>query len=248
MILGYFNVEIEEANMKWFCQNYNPKSLIKQPTCYKNCNKPSCINLILTNVPRLFQSTCVLETEVSGFHLMTVAVMRKTFKKMPPKVINYRSHRDFSNETYIVVRINNFSIEVFVKNNDGLKKFCKPTMDTLNYFSPIKKKYARGNQMSFMTKNLSKEIMTRSRLRNKYLKHKTEENRLLYTQQRNKCFSLLRETKMNYYGNLDEKDVRDNRKFGKTVKPFLSDKLTNSDKLHLNENGELIKVLIEFFL
>ena len=53
---------------------------------------------------------------------------------------------------------------------------------------------------------------------------------------------------MNYYGNLDEKDVRDNRKFGKTVKPFLSDKLTNSDKLHLNENGELIKVLIEFFL
>ena len=33
-----------------------------------------------------------------------------------------------------------------------------------------------------MTKNLSKEIMTRSRLRNKYLKYKTEENRLFYTQ------------------------------------------------------------------
>ena len=31
--------------------------------------------------------------------------------------------------------------------------------------------------------------MTRSRLRNKYLKHETEENRVLYTQQRNKCFS-----------------------------------------------------------
>ena len=35
----------------------------------------------------------------------------------------------------------------------------------------------------FMTKDLSKEMMTRSRLRNKYLKDKTEENRLLYTQQ-----------------------------------------------------------------
>ena len=32
--------------------------------------------------------------------------------------------------------------------------------------------------MLFMTKDLSKEIMTRSTLRNKYLKHKTEENRL----------------------------------------------------------------------
>ena len=74
-------------------------------------------------------------------------------------------------------------------------------MDTLNSFHPIKKKYARANQMPFTTKNLSKEIMTRSKLRNKYLKHKTEENRLFYTQQRNKCASLLRKTEINYYGN-----------------------------------------------
>ena len=127
-------------------------------------------------------------------------------------------------------------------------------MDTLNTFTPIKKKYARGNQMSFMIKSLSKEIMTKSRLRNKYLKHKTEENRLLYTQQRNKCVFLLRKTKMNYYGNLNEKDITDNKKFWKTVKPFLSDKSINSDKIHLNENGELInsksktaEVLNEFF-
>ena len=52
--------------------------------------------------------------------------------------------------------------------------------------------------MLFMTKNLSKEIMIRSRLRNKYLKHKTEENRFSYTQQRNKCVSFLRKTKINY--------------------------------------------------
>ena len=67
--------------------------------------------------------------------------------------------------------------------------------------------------MPFMTKNLSKEIMTRSRLRNKYLKYKTEENCLLYTHQRNKCVSLLRKTKKNYYGNLDEKGITDNKKF-----------------------------------
>ena len=69
-------------------------------------------------------------------------------------------------------------------------------MDTLNSFHPIKKKYARANQMPFTTKNLSKEIMTRSKLRNKYLKHKTEENRFLCIQQRNKYVSLLRKTKI----------------------------------------------------
>ena len=56
-----------------------------------------------------------------------------------------------------------------------------------------------------------------------------EKNRLLYTQQR----------KINYYRNLNEKDITDNKKFWKTVKPFLSDKSINSDKIYLNENGEL---------
>ena len=108
--------------------------------------------------------------------------------------------------------------------------------------------------LEVMTKNLSKEIITRSRLRNKYLKHETEENRLLHTQQRNKCVSLLRKTKMNYYGNLNQKDITDNKNFSKTVKLFLSDKSINSNKIHLNENGELInsksktaQVLNKFF-
>ena len=100
------------------------------------------------------------------------------------------------------------SDKVFVNNNDGLQKFGKTTMDTLNSFAPVKKKYARGNQMSFMTKNLSKKTMTRSRFRNKYLKHKAEENFLLYTPQRHKCLSLWRKAKINYYENLDEKDNR----------------------------------------
>ena len=89
--------------------------------------------------------------------------MRKTFKKIHPRVINYRFYRDFSNETFRVFLINNLSNEVFVNNDDGLEKFCKTTMDTLNSFAPIKKKYARGNQMPFMTKNLSKEIIIRFR-------------------------------------------------------------------------------------
>ena len=62
LILGNFNVEIEAANMKSFCENYNLKSLTKQQTCYQNPNKPTRIDLILANVPPMFQSTCVLET------------------------------------------------------------------------------------------------------------------------------------------------------------------------------------------
>ena len=51
--------------------------------------------------------------------------------------------------------------------------------------------------MLLIPKNLSKEIITRLGLRNKYIKHKTKQNRLLHTQQRNRCLSSLRKTKMN---------------------------------------------------
>ena len=52
----------------------------------------------------------------------------------------------------------------------------------------------------------------------------------------------MRKTKIKYNGNLDEKDITDNKKFWKIVEPILSDKSINSDKIHLNENGELITI------
>ena len=80
------------------------------------------------------------------------------------------------------------------------------------------------------------EIVTKSRLRDKCLKNKTEENRLLYIQQGNKCVSLLRKTKVNYYRNLDKKNITNSKIFWKTVKPLLPDESMNSDKIYLNEN------------
>ena len=49
LILGDFNVEINDPKMQTFSEMYNFKSLIKQPTCYKNPGKPSCNDFILTN-------------------------------------------------------------------------------------------------------------------------------------------------------------------------------------------------------
>ena len=123
LILGDFNVGIEEANMQSFCESYNVKNLIKQSTCYKNPDKPTCIDLILTNVPRMLQSTWVIETRLSDFHLMTMTVMRKTFKKLIPRIISYRSYKDFSNETFRDCLVNNLSNEIFFYNDNEFDKF-----------------------------------------------------------------------------------------------------------------------------
>ena len=90
-----------------------------------------------------------------------------------------------------------------------------------------KKKYITGNQLPFMNKTLSKAIMLRAKLRNKFLKNRSNENKTNYVKQRNHCVSLLRKTKREYYSNLDEKNICDNKIFWKIVKPMF-----NKNKKH----------------
>ena len=84
-----------------------------------------------------------------------------------------------------------------------------------------------------MIKDLSENIMKRSRIMNKYLNNNNEENRNLYVQKRNSCVSLLRKTKKVYYENLDESKVSDNKLFWKTVKPSLSEKFNARERISL---------------
>ena len=81
VFLGDFNVTGDEHHTKSFCENYGLKNLIRQPTYYKNPSNTVCTDLILTNLPRSFQSTCVIEKGLSDFYLMTLTVMREVFKK-----------------------------------------------------------------------------------------------------------------------------------------------------------------------
>ena len=245
IILGDFNVGVEEPHMKTFCKSYSLQNIIKQHTCYKNSSRPTCIDLVLTNVPRRFQSTSVIETGLSDFHLTTLTVMKKSFKKFQPRIINYRSYKHFLNDTFRKDLIDKLPNEKFVINDDGLKKFCELSVNILNKYAPRKKRCARGNQMPFFTKELFKEIVTRSRLRNKYLKNRNEENRAIYVKQRNYCVSLLRKSKKKYYENLDERNLIDNKLFWKTIKPSFSDKIVTRDRIHLTENGEVVKTELE---
>ena len=71
--------------------------MINRPTCFKNPEKPSCIDLIFTNCPRSFQNSCAIEKGLSDFRKLVVTVMKTTYKKSQPKLINYRSYKYFNN-------------------------------------------------------------------------------------------------------------------------------------------------------
>ena len=77
--------------------------------------------------------------------------------------------------------------------NIGCEQFEHLFIYTLNKYAP-KKRFVMENNTPFMTNELYKAIMVRSRLRNKSLKLKTPESRDAYKRQRNYCVSLLRYT------------------------------------------------------
>ena len=93
-----------------------------------------------------------------------------------------------------------------------------------------------------MNKTLSKAIIFRTLLRNKFLKNRSnEKNKTNYVKQRNHCVSLLRKTKREYYSNLDEKKIFDSKTFWKIVKPMLSKKIKSNERITLFKNDEIIK-------
>ena len=91
-----------------------------------------------------------------------------------------------------------------------------------------------------MTKALRTAIMHRSNLKIIFHKARAKEDWNNYKKQRNFCVNLLRNTKKDYFQKLNIKDLTDNKKFWKTIKPFFSNKGLNSNKLMLREKDVVV--------
>ena len=77
LYIGNLNSETSETVLRNFCDLYKLKTLVSEPTCFKNPDNLSCIDLFLTNCSRSFQDTQVIETGLSGFHNADVHVSLK---------------------------------------------------------------------------------------------------------------------------------------------------------------------------
>ena len=100
ILIGVFNAEISDSHMDSFCAIYHLKSLIKEITCCKNPDKPTCIDLILTNSSRQFQATLTLDTALSDFNKMTMAAFKPEFPYQKTKMISYRNYKHFNKNNF----------------------------------------------------------------------------------------------------------------------------------------------------
>ena len=237
IVLVDLNSEPTESAVRDFCQIYGCKNLIKDNTCFKNPEKPSCIDLIITNRPKSVQNSMTLEKGLSDFHKMTLTVMKVFYKKQKLTIITYHSYKNFSNEIFMADFQNRIS-HVTPENNDLEFDIFKAVLNqAIQKHAPIKQRYVRPNQAPFINKTINKDIMKRSRLRNKFLNTKSDIDRKAYNKQCNLCVSLIRWEKKNFFNNISTRDITDNKTFWKTVKPLFTDKIQTKSKITLIEKN-----------
>ena len=236
LIIGDLNSEMSGPSLDEFWQTYNLVSIVKNPTCFKNLKNPSCIDLMLTNKQERFLKAKTIETGVSDFHKMMVSVFKTSFKKQKPKIVSYRDYKHFDNEKFRESLITYHS----TGKNISYDAFEKLVLQTLDKMAPIKQKHIRGNQSPFMNKDIHKAIMTRTRLRNRFLKEPTQMNRLAYKKQRNYCVLLMRQNKKLYYGSLTVNHIIDNKNFWRVVKPNFSNKILGTNSVILRDGGKVL--------
>ena len=110
----------------------------------------------------------------------------------------------------------------------------------LDKHAPMKKRYIRANDSSFMNRTLCKAFMLRTRLKNRCDKNRMADNWDAFRRQRNFCVKLSRKAKRDFYNQLDISEVTDNKKSWKTVKPFISDKSCSKSRITLIEEGKIV--------
>ena len=87
IFLGDFNACMGDFPMIGFCETHKLRNLVKHPTFFKNPKNSSCMDLLLTNKSLRFQTTNVVETGLSDFPKMVVAIMKMNVPKMKRRVI-----------------------------------------------------------------------------------------------------------------------------------------------------------------
>ena len=154
VLLRDFNAEPEEESISEFLNLYSLKNLVKQSTCFKNPNKPTCIDLILTNCPRSLQNTDTFETGLSDFHKLTFTVLKQHFPKQKPRVVIHRQYKNFRID-YFRIELENALLKYDINNID-YDSFIKNLPDCFGQACASKEKIFTGKSCQFCDKTVKR--------------------------------------------------------------------------------------------
>ena len=166
LLIGDFNAETTEPCLESFLYEHDLQNLVKENTCFKSVENPSCIDLILTNSYMSLQNTTTVLAGISDFHKLVLTVLKISFTKNKPKEIVYRDYKNFDSFLFNDELKNVLELDKI----NSCTMFEKLFLKALDKHAPVKKKVVRANHAKYISKPLRKAIMKRSYLEKIYLK------------------------------------------------------------------------------
>ena len=211
MFVEDLNAQIGEQCFDDFLFQHELRSVNDKSNCYKNPDKPRCIDFILTNSPLGFHKSDFLFTGLPDCHKLVLPAFKATFSKSKPKEIIYRNFEKFNEDDFKEELRGRLSSEF----DDNYSSFENVLIDVLDRHAPIKRKVIRANHAPYVTKALRKDIMKRSKLEKKYKK------------QKNYCSRLYKREGKSFFQSIDYSKITDNKSFWKKHSVFLFRKTEN---------------------
>ena len=170
-IFGDFKAIPENNHMINFMSNQFLSNLIKDSTCFKSVNG-STIDLFLATNKYPSKKTNSFETGISDHHHLIATVLKTTYERCLPKLLTYRSYEHSWHDSLQ----NKFKSEAYAIQSGDIGSLKTVIIKSLNTVAPFKKRIVRGNNKPHITCLIRKNIMTRSRLKNKANKSRKEED------------------------------------------------------------------------
>ena len=163
IVMGDFNIDIRETSpeshkLDEFCSLFSLTNIIKSDTCFTKFHS-STIDLFLTNKPNLFKKTNAIETGLSDHHKLICTFFKSCFGRFQPKIVYYRNYQKFNEADFLNdVKNSGFSLKTD-DPNENYDFLTNTFINIVNKYAPLKKKFIRGNQAPFMTRNLGKKFI-----------------------------------------------------------------------------------------
>ena len=101
IVLGDYNCNFMSDNaLKDICISFDMHNLVSAPTCHKT-SVGTLVDICLVSKPLRFKTTLNLDCWLSDFHNFICVTTKLYFPKRSPRVIQYRSYKNFVDELFI---------------------------------------------------------------------------------------------------------------------------------------------------
>ena len=137
ILLGDFNVQENETILSDFLNVCNAKNIVKNKTCFKSIEIPSCVDLVITDKPGNFYHTNVFETDKLHHHKLFTTVSKAKFTKSSSKYVHYHNCKTFNEQDFKLELRSKLEVDVVDANDET---FHNVYLNVLNNHAPIKTK------------------------------------------------------------------------------------------------------------